>query len=141
LVRDGFSHGLLGPFYFLQGQKGVARFLKDHVLKTDNGQLIYACYDPSRQVFKYTGENGKQIKDIHAYTLSGIIYPSAIEESKKLNNKFAEDYFKVVGDCDDQIELGRAEIMMNKATDANIEIFELNRDNTVFAQELASLTS
>ena len=44
--------------------KGLARFVSDHIVKTDTGESIYACYDISRDVFKYKNEAGEYINDI-----------------------------------------------------------------------------
>jgi hypothetical protein len=41
--------------------KGIAQFVFDHIVKLEDGSMAYACYDTSRQVFKYKDENGNEI--------------------------------------------------------------------------------
>ena len=64
------------------GMKGLARFVSDHIVKTDTGESIYACYDRSRDVFKYKNEAGEYINDIKAVRLVEIIHPAAAEHSR-----------------------------------------------------------
>ena len=44
--------------YLLDGIKGVAQFVYDHIVKLEDGSIAYACFDTSRQVFKYKDQNG-----------------------------------------------------------------------------------
>lgn len=50
------AHAIFDREYnFLDGPKGLARFVNNHVLKTEKGKqssTIYACFDASRCVFK-----------------------------------------------------------------------------------------
>ena len=50
--------------YLFQGQKGVAQFAVDFILKDDSGQLKYICIDTSRQIFKYKDSFGDIRKDV-----------------------------------------------------------------------------
>ena len=38
--------------YLLEGQKVVAKFAFDNLLKDENGKLKYVCTDPSRQIYR-----------------------------------------------------------------------------------------
>jgi len=44
--------------HIVDGQKGIANFVKDTLLTDDTGQLLYICTDPSRYVFKYKDSTG-----------------------------------------------------------------------------------
>ena len=43
--------------YILDGMKGIAQFVFDHIVKLEDGSMAYACYDNSRQMFKYKDED------------------------------------------------------------------------------------
>jgi hypothetical protein len=59
--------------YFYLGQKGVARFAADKLLKDRNGGFLIECSDPSRQVYRFKDENGEIIRDLQAKHLTSII--------------------------------------------------------------------
>jgi hypothetical protein len=48
----------LTPTVLAKGQKGVAEMLKEHLLKNEDGELIYECTDVSRQKFEFINQNG-----------------------------------------------------------------------------------
>ena len=59
--------------YILDGMKGIAQFVYDHIVKLEDGSMAYACFDTSRQIFKYKDENGNEIKDHKAVRLRKMI--------------------------------------------------------------------
>ena len=59
--------------YLTQGQKGVARFAFDTMLKDEEGKLKYICTDPSRQIFQYKCDDGTVKKDVKATKLTKAI--------------------------------------------------------------------
>ena len=66
------------------GLRGVAKFTKDHIVNSDDGNPKYICSDPSRAVFKYKDENGVVQKDVKATRLKNAIKDPIITKSKKL---------------------------------------------------------
>ena len=90
------------PEYFLQGMKGLARFVSDHIVKTDTDESIYECYDRSRDVFKYKNEAGEYINDIKAVRLVEIIHPAAAEHSRTMNDKFHDEYMSALSEYDEK---------------------------------------
>ena len=56
--------------HFCSGQKGVAMFAIDHLLKDTRGQLGYVCTDPSRGVFKHLDDEGEVVRDLGAAKLT-----------------------------------------------------------------------
>ena len=48
LVETNFNNS-----YLLEGQKGVARFTFEHVIKDEDGKLQYICTDPARHTFRF----------------------------------------------------------------------------------------
>jgi len=68
--------------YFWKGQRGVAEFVYDRIAKTENGQMIICCTDPSRNRFKYKNENNEISEDIDAH----IFNKKISEPIKKIYN-------------------------------------------------------
>ena len=134
------------PEYFLQGMKGLARFVSDHIVKTDTGESIYACYDRSRDVFKYKNESGEYINDIKAVRLVEIIHPAAAEHSRSMNDKFHEEYMSALSEYDEenltnkitQNELDCKEMKATQSRDSNFLHKYLNTELDSFSKELGN---
>jgi hypothetical protein len=134
------------PEYFLQGMKGLARFVSDHIVKTDTGESIYACYDRSRDVFKYKNEAGEYINDIKAVRLVEIIHPAAAEHSRSMNDKFHEEYMSALSEYDEenitnkitQNELDCKEMKATQSRDSNFLHKYLNTELDSFSKELGN---
>lgn len=52
--------------YFWQGQRGVAQFCVDHIIKSPNGKMLLVCTDPSRKRFRYMTADQQLAEDIGA---------------------------------------------------------------------------
>lgn len=50
--------------YFWQGQRGVAQFAVDHIIKTEDGKMLLCCTDPSRNRFRYLSADHRLKEDI-----------------------------------------------------------------------------
>jgi hypothetical protein len=61
-----------------EGQKGVAKFATNFLLKDSDGNLNYVCTDPSRKIFKYKNHDGELEKDINAQKLTDILTDNGI---------------------------------------------------------------
>ena len=120
-IQSGFSED-----YLVQGQKGVARFAYDNILKDEQGKLKYICTDAARQIFQFKDENGSIQKDVRATKLTKALLDG---ELKSTTHKIA---------CD-KMKDGTAE-EFNLYTDQYYEIKELETDNGEFSKELTSLT-
>jgi len=68
--------------YFWKGQRGVAEFVYDKIAKTENGQMIICCTDPSRNRFKYKNESSGISEDIDAH----LFHKKISEPIKKIYN-------------------------------------------------------
>ena len=121
-IQNGFSDE-----YLVQGQKGIARFAVEYILKDDEGKLKYICTDPSRQIFQYKNEDGSMQKDVRATKLTKALLDGEI---KSASHKMA---------CD-KMKDGTAE-EFNVYTDHYYEIRDLETDNSDFSKELTSLTT
>ena len=69
---------------FLNGQRGVAKFATNNILKDDEGNQTYICTDASRNVFSYKDKDGNIEKDIKAEKLTETISPAVIKKSEKI---------------------------------------------------------
>ena len=117
--------------HVVDGQKGLANFVKDNLLTDDTGKLLYICTDPSRQIFKYKDSTGEVKKDVEAKKLTNYILEGGIRcKSSNIGNEWCKDE---KGD----INMNRFDIMLEQQQ----SIMKLSDDNNSFKKELAALTS
>jgi hypothetical protein len=127
LNRERFSNMIKESFtkdYMIEGQKGVAKFAVDKLLRDENGKLQYVCTDPSRQIYKFKTIEGEMERDVKARKLT----KSIVEELKK---KAQNITLQTVTDDSDVFML-----LTNNFQDIN----DLEEDNAEFRNTLASLT-
>ena len=120
-IQNGFNHD-----HLTLGQKGVAQFAYNNILKDEKGKLMYICTDPSRQIFQYKNEEGKIQKDVRATKLTRAILDASI---KQTSHKIAWDNMK---DGDNEIFMAY--------TNHYQDIQGLEQDNSEFSKELICLT-
>ena len=117
--------------YVIDGQKGIANFIKDNILTDDNGELIYVCTDPSRSIFKFKDTTGELKKDIEAKKLTTYILEGGIKKkSAVIGNEWCKD--------------DTGEFDMKKFTILMVpqqSIMNLSQDNNILKRELAAITS
>jgi molybdopterin converting factor small subunit len=111
--------------HFCSGQKGIARFAVDHILRDDKKQLGYICTDPARSVFKYMGEDGEIVRDMKATRLTTKLAVPIKEKAGKLATELID----------------KDRELISAATESLLDIRLINDNNTVFRTELASVTS
>ena len=119
-IQNGFSHE-----HLTMGQKGIARFAVDNMLKDEHGKLKYICTDPSRQVFQYKNEEGKMQKDVRATKLTKALLDADI---KQTSHKIAWYNMK---DGDN--------VIFMEYTNYYQDIQALEQDNGEFSKELSCL--
>ena len=69
---------------FLEGQKGVAEFVFDNLLKDVNGKSKYICDDSSRHKYSYKTEDGEIKVDLRAKKLTDMIKNDIIKKSNDI---------------------------------------------------------
>ena len=116
--------------YAVNGQKGLARFVTDKFLTDKDGNLLYICTDPSRQIFKYKDSAGEIKKDIEAKKLTNYIVDGGIKQ-KTLD--VANEWYT---DEEGKMDINKFNIML----DQQQNIFKMKEDNNNFKKELATLT-
>ena len=85
---------------FLEGQKGVAEFVFDNLLKDENGKTKYICDDSSRHKYSYKTEDGQIMVDLRAKKLTDMIKNDIIKKSNDIISKEmkkTDDMLKYMG--------------------------------------------
>ena len=132
--------------YIINGMKSIAQFVYDHIIRTEDGTLLYGCYDASRKIFKYKDDKGSEVKDIKAQKLIGLIQPGLKKQTKVLHDFFFlehEDLEKLENDRELNKSEKKEKEKMKYLKDKTVEIVtELNemKNNNKFSNELAILT-
>jgi hypothetical protein len=116
--------------YLVDGQKGVAQFAVDNILKDENGFLGYVCTDPSRKIFKYKDNLGEIQKDVKAKKLTSILIEGGLKE---INSKLSEQLWKKENG---ETNNDKFIILLPKS----MEITNINSDNSDFVNELSTIT-
>jgi len=121
----------LNKNYICDGQKGVAQFAYDTLLKDEEGNMNYICSDPSRHIFKFQNSEGNIEKDIKANKLTNMLIDAGITNKTFLvaPSLWTKD--------DGNIDSNKFQIYVPYTT----EISSMQVDNTIFRNELACLTS
>jgi hypothetical protein len=118
LVEANFTNA-----HLLEGQKGVARFTVEHVIKDEDGKLRYICTDPARHTFRFK-EGDTEIKDVRGKRLSTALAPPVMDKTGRLGMQAIKDnpdLFCVYSDSQQSIR-------------------DMRDDDAEFRGELASMT-
>ena len=130
MSKENFAKTIEESFtkeYLLEGQRGVAKFAVDNLLKDENGKLKYICTDPSRQVYRFKTIDGILERDIKARKLTQALVDNLTKKSHMLSME------ELLGKGDTEVFV----IYTNNFQD----IKDLQDDNGEFRTELASLTT
>ena len=117
--------------HIVDGQKGLAKFMTDTILKDDNGDLLYVCTDTSRSMFRFKDSDGEIKKDPEAKKLISYMVDAGIKgKSVQIAQQWCKDEFE-------NIDITKYQIM-----DIPQQlILKIDDDNSTFKRELASMTS
>ena len=117
--------------YISDGQKGVAQFAYNNLLKDEEGNMNYICSDPSRHIFKFQNSEGNIEKDLKANKLTNMLIDAGITHKtfSVAPSLWTED--------DGKIDSNKFQTYVPYTT----EISTMQIDNSVFRNELATLTS
>jgi hypothetical protein len=115
--------------HMLNGQKGIALFALENLLRDENGNLKYLCSDPSRYIFKYKDKNGELQKDVKAKKLSNYLIDGEI---RKKFVSISNDWIK---DQNGFIDKNKVELVFENQED----VMNFENDNNNFQKELASI--
>jgi len=91
LSKDYVTNKVMNKFndnHILDGMSGIAKFVKDKIVTLEDGSLVYACFDTSRQMFKYKDKDGNVIKDPKSVKLIEMLQPALKEQTTNLVMNF-----------------------------------------------------
>ena len=114
-----------------EGQKGVAKFATNFILKDSDGNLNYVCTDASRKIFKYKNNDGELEKDMNAQRLTDILTDNGIFNTTSQITK--DHWTNDDGSIDDD--------KFSKLFSKTLEINSLKDNNTIFKNELIAQTT
>ena len=118
--------------HIVDGQKGIALFVKENILTDENGKSKYICTDPSRNIFKYKDDKGEIKKDVEAKKLTDCIIKGGI----RIRSAFIGNEWVQKEDNSDKY-VNKLEMMM----EFQENISKISDNNNNFKKELASITS
>ena len=111
--------------YFLDGQKGVAKFVVEKLLKDEDGKLMYVCTDPSRSIYRFKGQDGSIEKDVKAYKLTNCLLENVTKKCHSI--------------ADTEIEKDKT--MFVSYSETYMDIADMINDNSPYLAALSTLTS
>jgi hypothetical protein len=117
--------------HICDGQKGVAQFATNFLLRDDEGNINYFCTDPSRSIFKFQNADGEIEKDVKAMKLTNMLLDAGIK------NKTGTIAPSLWTKKDGTLDADKFQIFSPSTN----EIILMQSDNSVFRNELACLTS
>jgi len=121
----------LNKDYVSDGQRGVAQFAYDTLLKDVDGNKNYICSDPSRHIFKFQNSEGNIEKDIKAVKLTNMLIDAGIASK---SGSIAPSLWT---ENDGSLNVNKFQAYGPYTS----QISTMQLDNSVFRNELACLTS
>lgn len=121
----------LTPEVISQGQKGLAEMLKQHLLQTENGELLYECTDVSRQKFEFINKDGIIETDSKATKLITSLNKANIYDKAHITGQ------KLWQMEDGSVNHEAQNIHLPKV----VEVLGINQDSSKLRSHLASITS
>lgn len=90
IIKEKFTekHLICGP-------KGVAKFIVEEIIRTDDGEMLYKCFDVSRQIYIFYNDLGEEVKDVKGYKLIEMIHPGIMKKSVELKTESENEYQKL----------------------------------------------
>ena len=131
----------LNDNHIVDGIAGIAKFVKDEIITSGDGELLYNCVDSSRQMFKYKNEKGELIKDKNANKLIGAIQPVLKEKTNDMYFEYGTKIDNYVSDDEDKENTFTKKDKYSFLKDTALKIHEDISDmhqNTKFSTELAN---
>ena len=145
LSKDYVTNKVMNKFndnHILDGMSGIAKFVKDKIVTLEDGSLVYACFDTSRQMFKYKDKDGNVIKDPKSVKLIEMLQPALKEQTTNLYNFFEneiETYEENAENDTDTISMvDKMKFLKDSTLKIRVEINEMHENNK-FSNELSSI--
>jgi len=128
--------------YIWQGQKGVALFCNDHIIRTADGKMVLCCTDPTRKRFKYK-EDGEVKEDLDARTFTENVSRPIKMVSREMFDAIHKDLEEQRMTATNGFEMNLLDTKMGIALEKMVEISNVddNRRNTDYKTELCIVTN
>jgi len=145
LSKDYITNKVMNKFndnHILDGMSGIAKFVKDKIITLEDGSLVYACFDTSRQMFKYKDKDGNVIKDPKSVKLIEMLQPALKEQTTNLYNFFENEIESYeendLNDTDTISMVDKMKFLKDSTLKIRVEIIEMHENNK-FSNELSSI--
>ena len=115
--------------YFWKGQKGVAQFFVDHIVKTDDGKMIICCTDKSRHHFRHINEKNQIGEDIEARNFTEKVSGPIKEVVEEVYNNIQKDIEDKMVNRDDNYDSGFLSTKKSLALEKYIQIKNIDDNN------------
>lgn len=129
--------------YFWKGQRGMAQFVIENIVKTEDGQMLLCCTDLTRHRFKYVDEKDEIREDVEARTFTQKVAGPTKEVFEKVYNNIQEDIEDKIVNKDNEYDssfLSTKRAMANK-TYSEIKDIDNSQKNSEYKKELSTLTT
>ena len=103
--------------HIYNGQRGVAEFAVNNLLKSNEGEILYECSDPSRNSYRYKGVSGEIVRDKGANKLTDTLY-EPVNKAREIVTQ------NLTNECENDLNNGYT------------SIYDLNKDNNDFCKTL-----
>lgn len=126
--------------YFFDGQPGLARFMVDHVIRSEDGKMIMVCTDPARKRFRFVNADAKLEEDLRAKILTKRLSVPVREVCSKVYERITKRLEEEKGRKKSAFEVDFLDKKIDYAFEKLISIREFDQeDSGDFLNELAAL--
>lgn len=129
--------------YFWKGQRGMAQFVIENIVKTEDGQMVLCCTDLTRHRFKYIDEKNEIKEDVEARTFTQKVAGPTKEVFEKVYHNIQGDIEEKIVNKDSEYDSGflsTKRAMANK-TYSEIKDIDNNQKNSEYKKELSTLST
>jgi hypothetical protein len=126
--------------YFFDGQQGLAKFLVDHIIRSDDGKMIMVCTDTSRKRFRFINAEDELEEDLRAKILSKKLSVPVKEVCRAVFQRITERLNEQKRGKQNALEVDFLEKKIDSALAKYIHIREFDTDECGdFLNQLAAL--
>jgi hypothetical protein len=120
------DHSIVEKHFWL-GQKGIARFCVDHIVKTTDGdgsdKMLLCCTDPSRKRFKYVDGDNQVVEDIDARHFINTVSVPIVSACREVYDGVVK---KIEDDMKETTDAFDLNLLENKTNVAQQKFLEIN---------------
>lgn len=124
--------------YFDKGQAGIAQFVCDRIVNTEDGKMIICCTDPNRKRFKYQSKKNGITDDIEARHLTKKI-AKPIKDVCQIVHQNIQRELDTTDNIDKFVIDNRREWSCEQL--GQISLIDDNKRNQIYKRELSILLS